>query len=248
MSSDRSSEVEVIEVHFITKLLHNAPFVVSSVYCTWLLVGTIWYKFYMSWTFSTAFYYAVEAGLSIGFCYPSEKDDITRSFTIIFVLLGSSVISGSLGFLASYLLGNQSYLEPVEYHLDSMSWRDEENKVTVTSLGRYLWYVVKYSLGWYSNRVLLKTMAVFWVWMGLGVVYGMLVEKWDFITSLYWAITSTSTGGLQTAPCLPGSFGNSGTECDMGNFRGTIMGAYFVIGVPSKLFYFNVTILTTTNN
>eukprot|EP01035_Chromulina_nebulosa_P020007 gene20007-25980_t len=71
--------------------------------------------------------------------------------------------------------------------------------------------------------------------MGVGTCYGMLVENWSFITSLYWAVTSCSTGGLQSAPCRhdPTAVYNSGFFlCDMGVFRGSVMGTYFVIGVP----------------
>jgi len=43
------------------------------------------------------------------------------------------------------------------------------------------------------------------------------------------AVTSCSTGGLQSAKCLHGT---SGSTCDMGTLRGGLMGTYFLFGVP----------------
>ena len=77
-------------------------------YSLWILIGLIYYKYIENWRFSTAFYYAIEAGLSIGFCDPTEKTDPSRLFTVVYVLLGSSVIVGSLGGLGNELLGTKT--------------------------------------------------------------------------------------------------------------------------------------------
>jgi hypothetical protein len=68
----------------------------------------------MNWTWATAFYYAVEAGLSIGFCSPSEKDDITRVFTIFYILIGSSVVSGAIGLLLYDIFTKKTSFAPID--------------------------------------------------------------------------------------------------------------------------------------
>jgi len=49
------------------------------------------------------------------------------------------------------------------------------------------WYSIKHFFGWYSQRCIIKTIFFFLIWMALGVVYGMVYEKWSFITSLYFS-------------------------------------------------------------
>ena len=51
----------------------------------------------------------------------------------------------------------------------------------------------------------------------------------DCCCIVYRAVTSCSTGGLQSAVCLHGTFGDN---CDMGALRGGLMGTYFLFGVP----------------
>jgi hypothetical protein len=86
----------------------NIWFVSLGLYSLWILIGVIYYKYIEDWTFSTAFFYAIEAGLSIGFCDPTERTDPSRLFTVVYVLLGSSVVVGSLGGLGNELLGNKT--------------------------------------------------------------------------------------------------------------------------------------------
>lgn len=228
------------------KLWSNVPFIACTTYGLWIVLGVFWYKYYMNWTFATAFYYAMEAGLSIGFCNPAEKDDNTKAFTIIYVLLGSSVVSGAIGYLATYLIESKlskSTISTIDYKFSSMSWRDHEDKLTLKSVSSNIWYKTKYISGWYSNRSRTLCVIVFIFWMGLGTIYGMLVEKWTFITALYWSVTSCSTGGLQSPECKPGT---DGITCDLGDFRGSVMGVYFMLGVPSKqmILYLNFIVVS----
>eukprot|EP01037_Dinobryon_pediforme_P021241 gene21241-22061_t len=67
--------------------------------------------------------------------------------------------------------------------------------------------------------------------MSLGVVYGIVYEGWSFITSLYFAITASSTAGLQSPPCLKSS--TFGTQyCDLGVIRAALSGVFSMVGVP----------------
>ena len=59
-----------------------------------------------------------------------------------------------------------------------------------------LWYRAKYLSGWYSQRSLVKTLFLFFIWMSYGVIYGMAFEHWSFIQSVYYVITACASGGL----------------------------------------------------
>eukprot|EP00466_Bigelowiella_natans_P000328 jgi/Bigna1/125640/aug1.1_g348 len=58
----------------------------------WLCAGTMLYHFYYNWSYSVSFYYAVQAGLSVGFGALYEDDDETRGYTVFHVLVGSSFV------------------------------------------------------------------------------------------------------------------------------------------------------------
>jgi hypothetical protein len=90
----------------------NIWFVSLGLYSLWILIGVIYYKYVENWTFATAYFYAIEAGLSIGFCDPTERTDPSRLFTVVYVLLGSSVVVGSLSGLGNELLGKKTVLYP----------------------------------------------------------------------------------------------------------------------------------------
>jgi Ca2+-binding EF-hand superfamily protein len=63
----------------------------------WISSGTLFYSFCNKWPLSQSFFYAVDAGMSIGFCTDVyEIKLISKAFTIIYILLGASVIGGAL--------------------------------------------------------------------------------------------------------------------------------------------------------
>lgn len=63
----------------------------------WISTGTIFYSKFNNWPLAQSFFYAVDAGMSIGFCTDVAETKIgSRAFTIIFILLGASSVGGAL--------------------------------------------------------------------------------------------------------------------------------------------------------
>jgi hypothetical protein len=221
-------------------LLSNVVLTVIGLYLLWTAVGIVFYTVYDGWTPATAFYYAMEAGLSIGFCNPVEKDDWSKLFTIFYVLIGSTIISGSVGLIARTSI---LYTSPVihvkrkdilrraqvQFNIsENLFYEGTEGQPTFVSNLRYFSYHFKYYIGWYSNRFYAIITVLLLIWFALGTLYCMLVEDWTFITSFYWSVTTYSTGGLQSANCE----GDTGTSCNMGDMRGSVMGILMMAGVP----------------
>ena len=68
-----------------------------AVTLTWIATGTIFYSKFNSWPLPQSFFYAVDAGMSIGFCTDVAETTIgSRAFTIVFILLGASCVGGAL--------------------------------------------------------------------------------------------------------------------------------------------------------
>jgi len=61
-------------------------------------------KFY-DWPYPQSFFYAVDAGMSIGFCTEVKETEVaSRLFTIVHILLGASCIGGVLVLLVNSVL------------------------------------------------------------------------------------------------------------------------------------------------
>ena len=63
--------------------------IAGMIYFCWVWIGIIFYKYHNNWTMSTAYYYVIDAGLSIGFCDPVEPNDMSKMFTIFYIMTGS---------------------------------------------------------------------------------------------------------------------------------------------------------------
>ena len=63
----------------------------------WIGGGTLFYSLHNQWPPSQAFFYAVDAGMSIGFCTAIAETSVSsRAFTVVYILLGASVVGGAL--------------------------------------------------------------------------------------------------------------------------------------------------------
>lgn len=68
-----------------------------SIVFLWITTGTLFYSYCNNWPLAQSFFYAVDAGMSIGFCTEvHETKLVSKAFTIIYILLGASVVGGAL--------------------------------------------------------------------------------------------------------------------------------------------------------
>ena len=66
------------------------------------------------------------------------------------------------------------------------------------------------------------------IWIIVGVMYGLYMENWSFVISLYFAVSCLSTAGLQTPTCD----GSSVESCTLTPNRGVFLGFFILVGVP----------------
>lgn len=99
---------------------------------TWISFGTIFYRVEYGWPLATAFFYAVDAGMSIGFCTEvAETTKRSRAFSILFILLGASVVGGCLALFVADLLEGVSNTITADYRTlienDAFQRNDHDN-------------------------------------------------------------------------------------------------------------------------
>ena len=230
----------------LKSLVTSVPFIAFLVTSIWLFSGIVFYSFNSEMTFYNSFFYTISAGMNIGFADLSEaNNDRVHAFTACFILIGSATAQGFIGYCLGYFLANNNNLVDPEIHsfdnperlLQSHASNKNESDQSRSFLIQRLWYQFKHMCGWYSHRLVIKTLILFVVWMSLGVAYGMAYEGWTFITALYFAITSASTAGLQSPACQdPATFGT--TQCDLGITRAALAGVFSMIGVPGDSILF----------
>ena len=229
----------------------------------WILGGTLFYHFWYDWSLATAFYYAGQAGLSIGFGSPHETDDGSKLFTIFFVFCGSSFICSSLALFVGNALDNQN--EKWEELMASKTSKSkaamELRKATLnlslterntsrtcaccgdtcsencTEVHECFRKFCCTSQCLDEHKGLIYVTVMFTACIFAGTMYGLIVEEWSFISSLYFAVCGLSTGGL-TAPsvywCDPTS--SDFTDCELDNHENdsalSFVGIWILIGVP----------------
>ena len=90
-----------------------------AIVATWMAVGTIFYATINHWPWHQAFFYAVDAGMSIGFCTDgvTEERTISKAFTIVYILLGASVVGGALSIFLQHSLHDFATPTVHEYQL-----------------------------------------------------------------------------------------------------------------------------------
>lgn len=214
--------------NIIVYLSSNIYLIAAIVYSIWTFLGVLFYAYYNNWTLASALYYTMDAGLSIGFCNPLERDR-SKVFTIFYVLFYGSFVSGVLGLFLTSALYTRVLLIPPGHSIGAVGWRDSQDQLTFSSIIQCIWYHIKYFSGWYSNRSRTIITMLFIIWVALWTAFGVVYQNYTFITALYWVITTLSTGGLQSPPCL---YGTDPYDCNMGQFNGSMMGIFMLFGVP----------------
>jgi Ca2+-binding EF-hand superfamily protein len=203
-----------------------APAIIAILLWQWGF--TLWYHFFNEFTIPQAFYYAAQSGFSVGFgalvetCFGGAcKDDgsnvmtdgekhWTMWMTIFNVLLGSSVIGGALSFFTGWIMSQKS-------DWDSDVTDHVHREIALKHHGQK-----KDSKPMCSNLSgNFKIVAFICSVLGAAVIYGMVHEDWSFTQSLYFAITSVSTAGLQ------------GVDDPTDNFSMWFTGLLVYFGVPT---------------
>lgn len=82
----------------------------------WMGCGTLFYSYHNGWPLAQSFFYAVDAGMSIGFCTEVAETTVSsRAFTIVFIILGASVVGGALALFVQDAVAGAASAGSAEY-------------------------------------------------------------------------------------------------------------------------------------
>ena len=159
--------------------------------------------------FATGFYMAVNIGYSIGFGDIPEAGELgSQWFSTVYVLIGASFVGAALGLFAEHIVADKDNW----YEREKGNMEYAENAKYCNRYGKMWYFFVHYR---YQCRVI-----------GLWIIFVSVAtlaawntnEEFNFINSLYFAVSSLSTGGHYS---LPGGnrewvYGLTGLYCAIG--------------------------------
>jgi hypothetical protein len=128
--------------------------------------------------------------------------------------------------LSSHLISQARIVERPHQFISNMT------QVTgVLGFLSLLWYNFKVLVGWYKYRRSMIFFLILSSWILLSIIWAMSYLRWSFVKSLYFAITTLATGGLQGPSCLEQK-GSQSQPCEIDSVAAVTIGIYSMIGVP----------------
>jgi len=171
----------------ILRLLESRQVVFFIVWFAWLITGSIYYAIELNLGAFKGFYMAVNVGYSIGWGDIATPELSFQWFSCFYVMIGASFVGAALGFFAEGVVA------------DSDNWYtnckiatqyEDELKATHNPFKKaWKWC----GFHWIELRAI-----ILWLVFVLSATIGACItQDWHFITGLYFAVSSISTGGLQ---------------------------------------------------
>lgn len=220
----------------------------------WLLMGMFIYKAYNEdyycgdgttivycdgYDYADAFYFSVQAGLSIGFGSLAETSDGSRIYSCVHVVLGGLVASTVMSTLIdSFLSVDADLADEVEEErtaalvelqrsgkLKDLSGKEAALIKAETCYNKKIYY--SYTDYFKTKKgTFLKATLAFIVWAGGGVAYAMTDAGLNAAEAFEFAISAITTGGLMGFSNRPTGSNNMGVGPAM------FAAIYSLLGVP----------------
>lgn len=143
----------------------------------WLIGGSLVYDWISGKTWAQSFYYAVNCGYSIGFGSLADSNNVQKLFSLFMILVGAGCLSGTISFFVTRKLSSMTSIA---------NERIEQGFSTKSVVQRYF-----KQYGMKGNALIFLL-----IWMMIGMAFGMMHEKFEFLQSILFAVGSLSTAGL----------------------------------------------------
>jgi hypothetical protein len=182
----------MVDMKDFNDMMRDKYNIIGMSWVAWLIVGMIFYSEVLDTSYAEGFYMAVNVGYSIGFGDIPESST-SKWFSTFYVLVGASFVGAALGVFADHITSQGMNWYALE--LDQRQYEVERNAATMPHMKAFLW--VKHE--WHNFRAVLLWFA--FICFSTAFAWGLNSDNgFDFIDSLYFSVSSLSTGGLQSIP------------------------------------------------
>ena len=180
--------------------------------CIGVIVGTIFYQEANDWDLPTSFFFSAQTLLGIGAGVPSEDNDVSYTFSFFFIVFGNSIITGMVIFIVNDLYA---------YNEEAARFKARHGMSRIEHCVKNTMLEALYEK-WIDNFYGAALTTLFFVWLAVGIAFGVYWEGWDLIESCYF-IVSLLSGTGNVSPVIDGnSLGNSGW----------FLAVYVMVGFP----------------
>lgn len=218
-----------------------------AIFILWMMIGTVWYIVWLGWSFDKAFYFAAQAGFSVGFgalnenygnaqdpndVLPVWKTDITKLVTVAHVLSSSAVVGGCLSFFMEVVMARKQ------------KWFDETRRTqrVVDKYQRFQAELAKTTVAKGTHKS--ETDAVV---LGAGAGPAICDKAWR--DRIWIAVCCNNRLNVARGKFLRDVVkGNVGNYCDKhfnAIFPLTLLVVWFLVGVAFGVFYEEWTLATS---
>jgi hypothetical protein len=216
-----------------------------------ILVGIVFYRFANGWPLSTATFYAVNTLLGELFMVPGNKVPIADVFTVFYYIYGAFFLAGIIGRYVGFMVSNapeiaaNERLKLMEYPEEAVD-ADGDGYVGFWDRVNYWHIKILYKVGWEDHRSKYLTAISVFVWLIVGVLYGVVMESKSFGSALFFAI-STIAGACYVGEPIewnsrasyifssrigPQCDNGDDMDCEIGMTREILLTVYVFIGYP----------------
>ena len=160
-----------------------------------IFFGSLFYYYENSWPLSTSIFYTVNTLLGELFMVPGNKTPLADVFTVLFYIYGAFFLAGIIGQYIGVLIARASEIAAgerrklMEYPENPIDC-DQDGYVGIYDYFEFFKMKVMQKIGWESNKWKFITFGFVLLWMGVGILYGMIMENKTFGSALFFAIST----------------------------------------------------------
>lgn len=170
-----------------------------------IFIGVVFYHYINSWPISTAIFYSVNTLLGELFMVPGNKSPIADVFTVLYYIYGAFFLAGILGQYVGVLVAKAPEIAATERkklmeYPEIPSDIDQDGYVGFWDHIEFHKVRIKLQIGWEVHKWKYITFLIVIIWLGVGILYGMVMEQKEFPSALFFAV-STIAGA-----CYVGKF------------------------------------------
>jgi hypothetical protein len=159
-----------------------------------LLIGIVYYKYENHWRLSTAVFIAVNTLIGILYEVPENRTHAADIFTLFYYIYGVFFLTAILGTLIGIVISRSPEITAEEMRRlllipSDSNFKEGENLNEKSQNSRNLWWsVFKSSLPFMATIL----------WLGIGGLYGVLVEGKTLGASLFFALSTMSAASYKS--------------------------------------------------
>jgi potassium channel subfamily K len=142
----------------------------------YLAVGTCFYSVVEGWEWTDALYFCVVTMTTVGYGDMTPSSDVSKAFTICFILLGLSLVATSLGLMISQVQGT----------FEETSKGDSSATAAAAAKPS--------RVGRWTRQIVISICTIVGL-LATGAIFVSFSEGWSALDSIYWAVVTAASVG-----------------------------------------------------